>query len=121
MSYAIRSSRPLRARPLLCGTSAALWLLLTAITRADTPTRPPAPETRSARVTLADLDLASAEGAHQARKRVTAAAQRLCRQLGDTTRATNRATVSACVRDTVSETMKSISSPEMMASNATPD
>jgi UrcA family protein len=114
MTYATGSSL-VEQRSLLRITSAAVLLMLSVITRAEPAVPGQTAEARAAKVSLADLDLASAEGLRLARKRITAAAQRLCWQMGDTNRATNRATVSSCVRDTVAEAMEIVVSSGMTA------
>jgi UrcA family protein len=100
--------------------SAAALLAITVIAVADPPVAPSPSDARVARVRLGDLDLATAQGTRVALKRVTAAAQRLCFQLGDDARASNRATVSACVRDTVADTMKTIDLPRVAALSPKP-
>jgi UrcA family protein len=104
----------------ICALSAAAWLLLAASVMADPAVVAAAGETRAARISIADLNLATAEGMRTARKRVRVAAQRLCWQFGDTTRATNRATMNACVRDTVAETMNALEPQQIAALGVKP-
>jgi UrcA family protein len=111
LSARSRHNRSLIAR----ATTASTLLLMAALAMADPLAEPRPGDDRVARVSLADLDLATAQGARVARQRVTAAAQRLCWQLGDSTRTSNRATVSACVRDTIAETMKAIAPSQVAA------
>jgi UrcA family protein len=116
MSPASPSSRPSRARSAaIRATYATVLLTMTALAVADPPPAPSPAESRVTKIALADLDLASPQGVRVARQRVTAAAQRLCWQLGDPNRASNRATVSACVRATIAETMEAIQPPQVAA------
>ena len=106
-----------RSATIRAASAAAALLAMTAVAVADPPVAASPGETRVAKVSLADLDLSTAQGVRAARERVTAAAQRLCWQLGDDARASNRATVSACVRDTVADTMKIVDLPRVAALN----
>jgi UrcA family protein len=116
MSPASPSSRPSRARSAaIRATYATVLLTMTTLAMADPPPAPSPAESRVTKIALADLDLASPQGVRVARQRVTAAAQRLCWQLGDPNRASNRATVSACVRATIAETMEAIQPPQVAA------
>jgi UrcA family protein len=96
---------------------AVAWLMMPALAMADPAAAPSQSESRITRISLADLDLTTEQGTRTARQRVTAAAQRLCWQLGDSTRTSNRSTVSACVRDTIAEAMKAIEQPQVAALN----
>jgi UrcA family protein len=96
-------------------TCTSALLTMTALAMAAPPATPSSADARATRVSLADLDLATAQGVRIARQRVTAAAQRLCWQLGDANRASNTATVSACVRDTIAEAMRAIELPQVAA------
>ena len=119
MSPGSPSPRPPRVRSVaIRATYATVLLTMTALVMADPPPAPSPAESRVTKIALADLDLASPEGVRVARQRVTAAAQRLCWQLGDPNRASNRATVSACVRDTIADTMEAIQPPQVAALSA---
>jgi UrcA family protein len=74
-----------------------------------------ASETRVAKVSLADLDLSTPEGAHAALARVTKVAQRLCWQFWNSARTSNRADMTACVRATVADAVRQINSPTLAA------
>jgi UrcA family protein len=117
MSDASPSVLPFRDRTTIHLIPAAIWLLSAAAAVAAPPDPRPATDARASTISLADLDLATPDGVRLARKRITAVAQRLCWQMGDANRASNRATVSACVRDAVAESMKSVSAPKMVAAN----
>jgi UrcA family protein len=65
------------------------------------------PERVSATVSLADLDLATPEGARLAHDRLAKTALTLCRRFSDTRRASDRATVADCVREALAEAIHS--------------
>ena len=115
-SLSPRWSRPRSAA--MRTACAAAFLMLAAVAMADPPLAQSPGEARVTSISLADLDLTTEQGTRVARQRVTAAAQRLCWQLGDSTRTSNRSTVSACVRDTIAEAMKAIELPQVAALNS---
>lgn len=64
------------------------------------------PEVVAAKVSLADLDLTTPEGARVAHDRLAAAALRLCNKFGDTRRISNVATIGDCSRDTLNDALR---------------
>jgi UrcA family protein len=86
---------------------AALLALAPAVALAQ-PESIRVPETASAKVSLADLDLTTPQAESVARRRLTATAARLCRKFGDTRRISNAATISDCTRDAVNDAMQRI-------------
>jgi UrcA family protein len=65
------------------------------------------PERVSATVSLADLDLATPEGARLAHDRLAKTALTLCRRFSDARRASDRATIADCVREALTEAIHS--------------
>jgi UrcA family protein len=61
--------------------------------------------TLAANVSLADLDLATLEGANTARQRLEAMARRLCDELARRRDLSNQPNYAACLRDTLSGAM----------------
>jgi UrcA family protein len=68
-----------------------------------------------AHVSLADLDLATPQGSRAALARLRTMAQRLCWQMGDSVRASNRATMAACVRETLARSIEQLSAKALLA------
>jgi UrcA family protein len=88
-------------------------LLLAAALAAATPyfaaagdLAPGKPETATATVVLADLDLSTSAGSAQARERLTRAAERLCRRFRDDRRTADWPTYVDCVHDTVASALE---------------
>ena len=78
-------------------------------------------ETVSARVSLADLDVSTPQGARAASARLAKAAQRLCRKLGDTRRASDWATYTDCYNETLANALRRLNKPVLAsAPNAIP-
>ena len=87
---------------------ATLLLSVTGSALAD-GSRPSATgESVAARVSLADLDLSTPDGARAASDRLAKMAQRLCRKLGDTRRASDSATYADCCRETLASALRQI-------------
>jgi UrcA family protein len=109
-TYLLRRFGP----PVAVRTAALLALLaiapLTAI--ADTPSAP-AQVTRTAKVSLADLDLATPEGARVARKRLHATALRLCSQVADYEDLSHQANFVACVDAALAAALRQIQGPSV--------
>jgi UrcA family protein len=61
------------------------------------------PEVAQATVSFTDLDLTTTLGVGQARRRLVAAAQRLCHRFSDSLKASNNATSAACYRETLAD------------------
>jgi UrcA family protein len=95
-----RSPSASLTRSVICSVGLA-WLLGIAV-MAD-PQHTSEPEVASATVSFADLDLTTPLGISTARKRLVAAAQRLCYKFSDSLRASNNATSAACYRETLAD------------------
>jgi UrcA family protein len=72
-----------------------------------------APETRTARVALADLDLTTPEGARVARDRMQEAARRLCVQLAESRDVGRSWHLHACIDATLASALRQIGSPAL--------
>jgi UrcA family protein len=68
-------------------------------------------ESVTAKVSLADLDVSTPEGARAASARLAKMAQRLCRKLGDTRRASDSATYADCYRETLANALRQVNVP----------
>jgi UrcA family protein len=87
----------------------ALATLLVGVTvsaLADAPRPTATAESVTAKVSLADLDVSTPEGARAASARLAKMAQRLCRRLGDTRRASDSATYADCCRETLANALR---------------
>jgi UrcA family protein len=73
------------------------------------------PESVTTKVSLADLDLATPEGARAARDRLAKTANRLCRKFSDERKVSNVATLADCTRDTLNEALKRLNRPLVAA------
>jgi UrcA family protein len=98
------------------GTSGMLVLfgLAPAAALAD-PTAAPVAATRSAKVSLADLDLSTPAGARVAYERIRRLAVRLCDDRGDPLSRYHAAAYNACVRETVADAVRQIQAPALAA------
>ena len=96
------------------GAFVTLLALASAAAVADQPAGP-APATRVAKVSLAGLDLSTPEGARAARDRLKIVAQRLCFQLADPRKIDFQAVYTACVVDTMADTVRRINAPTLAA------
>jgi len=65
-----------------------------------------APVTRTAKVSLADLDLSTPEGAHAARERLHRTARRLCGQVADSLDLSHQPNFVKCVDDTLAAALR---------------
>lgn len=72
---------------------------------------PGKPETASATVALAGLDLSTNSGIIQARKQLRIAAEHLCRKFRDERKAEDWAAYVDCVHDTVASALEQIHTP----------
>jgi UrcA family protein len=66
-------------------------------------------QTVSAKVVLADLDLATPAGLNEAHQRLAAAAKRLCQKFSDNRRISDRATFIDCYHETLADATKNFS------------
>ena len=69
-------------------------------------TRDTAPVTRSAKVSLAGLDLSSADGARAARERLRRTARRLCAQVADELDLSHQSNFVACVDESLAAALR---------------
>ncbi len=110
----------LAARPIspqIAFRAAALGALFTFASVAVFADQPPAPAaaTRAAKVSLAGLDLSTPEGAHSAYERIKTTAEHLCFWLSDSRKIDYWAVYSACVNDTLADTVRRINAPTLAA------
>jgi UrcA family protein len=75
-------------------------------TLADVPS--PAVETRTAQVSLADIDLSTAMGQLQARDRLHETARRLCARVADAEDLSHQPNFVACVHDSLAAALKQL-------------
>ena len=71
--------------------------------------KPLKPQTASAKVLLADLDLTTPAGVNEAHQRLAAAAKRLCQEFSDNRRISDHATFVDCYHDTLADATKNFS------------
>ena len=81
---------------------------------ADPPIAP-ATHALESKVSLADLDLSTEKGVRAAHTRLTSMAERLCRQLWDSTSFTFRWTHAACVQKTLEDAIQQLNVPTVAA------
>jgi UrcA family protein len=94
--------------------SAVLLALCALATVAEADTPPPTkhkvvlgtPDSRSAKVSIADLDLTTLEGAAAARKRLDQIARHLCQQVADEGDLSKHANYLACVDETLAKALQ---------------
>jgi UrcA family protein len=110
-----RLPRPFASPTATTQVTALLALLTLGSVASAGPPEAPAEDVRVAHVSLADLDLATPEGSRAALARLTTMAQRLCWQMGDSVRASNRATMEACVRETLAQSVRQLNSKALVA------
>ena len=91
-------------------TLLALCALASGITVAG-PKTDTAPVTRSARVSLADLDLSTPEGARAARERLRQTARHLCNRVADELDLSHQANYVACVDETLAAALRKVNEP----------
>jgi UrcA family protein len=71
------------------------------------------PDARSAKVSLADLDLSTAAGARAARERLHQAARRLCTQVADSHDLSHQANFVKCVDATLAKALEQVAAPAL--------
>ena len=101
-----------------CAMTAAAWFALCAaapLVAVAAPPTAPAPGFLEAKVSLADLDLSTAEGVRAAHKRLRAKAESMCRELWDSASATYRWMYSACVNATFASAIQQLNAPALAA------
>jgi UrcA family protein len=104
------STKTRRVATIIHGTLLLGCLLIPVAALAE---EPQAAVSRSARVSLADLDLSTAEGAQAARERIQATARRLCRQFIDPLDLDVHASFVACVDRAVAAALRQITPPTL--------
>jgi UrcA family protein len=85
--------------------------VLASAAEAAAPTRDTAPVTRSAKVSLAGLDLSTPDGARAARERLHATARRLCAQVADNLDLSHQSNFVACVDEALAAALTALSLP----------
>jgi UrcA family protein len=88
----------------------ALCALASGVTMAA-PQTETAPVTRSAKVSLADLNLSTPEGARAARERIRQTARRLCNQVADELDLSHQPNYVACVDETLAAALRKVYEP----------
>ena len=88
---------------------------LLSVAHADTPSRT-APFTRSVKVSLADLDLTTAEGKRAAHDRLHDVARRVCSQVADNFDLSHQPNFVACVQQTWVDALRQADSQLLLAS-----
>jgi UrcA family protein len=76
------------------------------------------PYSRTSKISLADLDLTSPQGAEAARKRLDQTARRLCRQVADNYDLAPHSKYLACVDETLSKALRQVTPPVVAASTS---
>jgi UrcA family protein len=94
----------------------ALFAVAPPAALADPPTAP-APHALESKVSLADLDLSTPEGARAAHKRLRKRAESLCRQLWDSTSASFRWSYAACVKDTFANAIQQLNAAALASAD----
>jgi UrcA family protein len=89
-------------------TTALLVLCLLASAAVAASPTDTAPVTRSAKVSLAGLDLSTPEGTHAAHERLRTTARRLCAQVADHLDLSRQPTFVACVDETVAAALRRV-------------
>jgi UrcA family protein len=92
----------------------ALCALASAGAVAD-PQSGASPATRSAKVSLAGLDLSTAAGARAARERLHQTARRLCAQVADSLDLSHQANFLKCVDETLAKALGQVAAPALVA------
>jgi UrcA family protein len=98
-------------------TTALLALCVLASAAVAAPPTDTTPVTRSAKVSLADLDLSTPEGVRAARERLRGTARRLCTQVADDLDLSHQPNFVACVDETLAAALRKVT--ETDASTAT--
>jgi UrcA family protein len=104
-------ARSRRLTVLCAATLLGLSPLVPSAAPADQPAMG-APETRMARVALADLDLSTPEGARIARDRLREAARQLCVQLAESRDVGRQWHLRACMNEAVADAWRQLSTPK---------
>jgi UrcA family protein len=97
----------------------ALCAALASAVAVGGPQTETAPFTRSAKVSLADLDLSTPEGASAARERLRQTARRLCAQVADELDLSHQANYAACVEESLAAALRKIEEPTVASASST--
>jgi UrcA family protein len=113
------ATRPARASCLKADIPTTILLALCVLASAAVAAPPTdtAPVTRSAKVSLADLDLSTPEGARAARERLRGTARRLCTRVADDLDLSHQRNFVACMDETLAAALRELT--EVGASAAT--
>jgi UrcA family protein len=105
----------------MAATRVGAFLVLLALgahlARAGESVKPDGPSVRTKVVSVADLDLATAAGMQQARKRLHAAARRLCGRVIDPWAVSHQPDYVACVDTTLASALAQLPSPAVAANS----
>jgi UrcA family protein len=109
------AARPIN--PQIAFRAAALGALFTLASVAAFADQPPArvTATHAAKVSLSGVNLSTPEGAHTAYERIKTTAERLCFQLSDSRDIDSQSVYTACVIDTLTDTVRRINAPTLAA------
>ncbi len=110
----MRCKKIVSALKVAAGISLLGCSLASVAVRAESPAKT-SPETATAAVSLADLDLTTPAGMDAARERVTLAAQKLCRHFLDDRKASSWATYTDCSRETVASAFRQLDAKSLVA------
>ena len=102
---------------ILTTTLLALCVLASGVTVAG-PETDTAPVTRSAKVSLADLDLSTPEGARAARERLRQTARHLCARVADEFDLSHHENYVACVDEALAKALRQIAPGALVAGAA---
>jgi UrcA family protein len=98
-------------------TSAPSTSVQTIAKKGDQPAHS-ATDSRTSKVSLSDLDLATPEGARVARERLHREARRLCNQVADELDLSRQPNFVACVDETLAKALRQIAAPALVAGAA---
>jgi UrcA family protein len=99
------------------GAFLVLLALGTHLVRADESVKPNGPSARTATVSVADLDLATAAGMQKARDRLHATARHLCGRVVDPWAVSHQQDYVACVDATLASALAQLPSPAVAANS----
>ena len=114
MNAVTRLAFPSCLKPII-GTTTLLALCVIGSADALAGSEVDASVTRSAKVSIAGLDLSTPQGAHAARERLRQTARKLCAQVADELDLSHHANYVACVDQSVAKSMQQIAPPSIVA------
>lgn len=106
ISKSHRAERWIVARNLVSSLFLASMVMITPTVVMADPHRASAPETTSATVSLADVNLATPAGISAARQRLAVAAKRLCRKFSDSRKVDDSQNQVDCYRETLANALQ---------------